>query len=94
MHFVIRRISPRVSPPPVLPSHPSAFIRLCRLLGNAAGRERCRQAIDKEVRLDFQQELAATAEHWARAAVEEKIADEVERRMKEVASPRSLWRTS
>lgn len=55
------------------------------------GRERLRDAIDKQVRLDFQQELAATAEYWARAVVEKKIADEVERRMKEVASPQSLW---
>jgi hypothetical protein len=55
------------------------------------GRERLRDAIDKQVRLDFQQELAATTEYWARAAVEKKIADEIERRMKDVASPQSLW---
>ena len=58
------------------------------------GHERLRDAIDKQVRLDFQQELAATTEHWARAAVEKKITDEIERRMKEVASPQSLWGAS
>lgn len=58
------------------------------------GRERLRDAIDKQVRLDFQHELAATTEFWARAAIEKKIADEVKRRMKEDASPQSLWGAS
>lgn len=61
---------------------------------SAGGRERLRQAIDKQVRLDFQQELAATTEHWARADLEKKITDEVERRLKEIASPQSLWGAS
>jgi hypothetical protein len=51
-------------------------------------------AIEKQVRLDFQQELAAATEYWARAAVKKKITAEVERRMKEMASPQSLWGAS
>jgi hypothetical protein len=58
------------------------------------GQERLRDAIEKQVRLEFQQELAAATEYWARAAVKKKITAEVERRMKEVASPQSLWGAS
>ena len=58
------------------------------------GLERLRYAIVKQVRLDFEPELAAATEHWMRAAVEKKIEDEIDRRMKEVASPQSLWDAS
>jgi hypothetical protein len=61
---------------------------------SAGGRERLRDAIDKQVRIEFEQELAATTEYWARADIEKKITDEIERRMKEIASPQSLWGAS
>ena len=61
---------------------------------SAGGRERLRVAIDKQVRIEFEQELAATTEYWARADLEKKITDEVKRRMKEIASPQSLWGAS
>ena len=40
-----------------------------------------REAIDKQVRLEFQQELAPTTDYWARIAIERKITDEVKRRI-------------
>ena len=61
---------------------------------SAGGSDRLRAAIDKQVRIEFAQELAATTEYWARAAIEKKITDEVERRMKEIASSQSLWGAS
>ncbi len=61
---------------------------------SAGGRERLLEAIAKQVRLEFQQELASTTEHWARLCLEKKIADEVKRRTKDVASPQSLWGAS
>ena len=63
-----------------------------RSLGiSAGGGERLREAVAKQVRLEFKQELASTPKHWARAALEKKIAAEVKRRMKGLASPQSLW---
>ena len=58
---------------------------------SAGGGERLREAVAKQVRLEFKQELASTTELWARAALEKKIAAEVKRRMKGLASPQSLW---
>ena len=58
------------------------------------GERRLRDALREQVRAEFAAELAATTEHWAHAAVEKKIEDEVTRRMKQVASPQSLWGAS
>jgi hypothetical protein len=71
-----------------------SYVMNAKLGISEGGRERLREAIDKQVRLDFQHELVATTELWARAAVEKRIAEEVKRRMKEVASPQSLWGAS
>jgi hypothetical protein len=63
-----------------------------RLLGIAADSERqLRKAIEAEVRKKHQQELKATNDHWQRAAIEDKIEQEIKGRMKLVASPQSLW---
>ena len=63
-----------------------------RSLGiSAGGDERLREAVAKQVRLEFKQKIASTTELWARAALEKEIASEVKRRMKELASPQSLW---
>ena len=61
---------------------------------SADGERRLKDAISEQVRREFAAELAAATEHWAQAAVEKKIEDEVERRMKEVASSHSLWSKS
>jgi hypothetical protein len=57
----------------------------------AGGEQRLNDAIREQVRREFAQELAATTEYWAHAALEKKIEDEVKRRMKKVSSPQSLW---
>jgi hypothetical protein len=58
------------------------------------GERRLREALREQVRAEFAAELAAAIEHWAHDAVEKKIEDEVTRRMKQVASPQSLWGAS
>lgn len=102
MHLIIWRIWKR----PPGPSRQSSFVRLCRALGRVAGRasgssglsadgERSlNKAIYEQVRREFAAELASTSEYWAHDAIEKKIEDEVKRRMKEVASPQSLWGAS
>jgi len=61
-------------------------------LGIAAdGERKLRKAIEAEVRKKHQQELEATNDHWRRAAIEDKIGQEIKERMKLVASPQSLW---
>jgi len=52
---------------------------------SADGERRLREALHEQVRGEFAVELAAATEHWARAAVETRIEDEVRRRMREVA---------
>jgi hypothetical protein len=61
---------------------------------SAGGEQRFRDALREQVRGEFAAELAATTEHWAHATVEKKIEDEITRRMKQVASPQSLWSAS
>lgn len=61
---------------------------------SAGGKRSLKAALYEQVRREFAAELAAATEHWAHAAVEEKIEGEVKRRMKEVSSPQSLWGAS
>jgi hypothetical protein len=60
----------------------------------ADGERRLRDATYAPVRREFAAELAAATEYWAHAAVEKKIDEEVKRRMKDLASPQSLWGAS
>ena len=61
-------------------------------LGIATGGEgRLRKAIEAQVRREHEDELSATTEHWQKVAIEEKIEREIKERMKQVASPHSLW---
>ena len=55
------------------------------------GEERLREAIYEQVQREFVDELAATTEYWARAAVEKRIELEVKWRLNKIASPQSLW---
>jgi hypothetical protein len=57
------------------------------------GYSRLRAAVEEEVRREHADELAAATEHWQRAELEEKIQQEVSRRMESLASPYSLWST-
>jgi hypothetical protein len=61
---------------------------------STGGEQRLRDALREQVRGEFAAELGAATEHWAHAAVEHKIEDEVKRRMKQVASPQALWGAS
>ena len=45
----------------------------------------------KQVRKEFEAELAKTTDHWQREALEKKMEAEAKRRMKETSSPQSLW---
>jgi hypothetical protein len=67
-------------------SHSSRF--------TADGEQRLCDALGEQVRGEFAAELAAATEYWAHAAVKKKIEDEVKRRMKQVASPQSVWGAS
>ena len=55
------------------------------------GKQRLRKAIEAQVRREHQDELSDAPDHWQKAAIEEKIEQEVKERMKRVASPHSLW---
>ena len=49
-----------------------------------------RKAIKVQVRREHQDELSAATDHWQKAAIEEKIEQEIRERLKRVASPHSL----
>ena len=55
------------------------------------GEQRLRVAIEAEVRKKYEEQLAATTDHWVKISIEEQIQKEVNERMKRVASPHSLW---
>jgi len=55
------------------------------------GEHRLRAAIRVEVRKEHQGELSAATKNWQRLAIEEKIEQEIEDRMKRLASSYSLW---
>jgi hypothetical protein len=58
---------------------------------STGGRERLRHAVEEQVRREHQAELVAATDHWQRMAIEDKITREIKRRMKDLASPQSLW---
>ena len=61
-------------------------------MGIAVGGERrLRKAIEAQVRREHEAELSTAADHWQKVAIEEKIEREIKKRMKQVASPHSLW---
>ena len=61
-------------------------------LGIATGGEqRLREAIEAQVRRQYQGELAAAPNHLQQALVEQKIQREIKKQMHRVASPYSLW---
>ena len=55
------------------------------------GEDRLREAIEQQLRREHEEALSATTDYWQKVAIEKKIEDEVEKRMKQVASPYSLW---
>jgi hypothetical protein len=58
---------------------------------STGGEKRLRDAIEDQVRREHEAELAAAVEHWQKAAIEDKIAEEVLDRMRRLSSPQSLW---
>ena len=50
-----------------------------------------RDAIKAQVRREYEARLSAASDYWQKVALEDEIAREVTRRMKQVASPYSLW---
>jgi hypothetical protein len=57
---------------------------------SVGGEKRLRKAIEAELRHEYEKELAAT-DYGRRQAIEEKIKQEAEERLRRVASPFSLW---
>jgi hypothetical protein len=63
-----------------------------RLFGFVSdGQSRMREAIKTEVEREYEAKLAATEGYWEKATIKVEINREVDRRMKEIASPYSLW---
>ena len=61
-------------------------------LGIATGGEhRLRKAVEAQVRREHEDELSAATKYWQKVAIEEKIEHEIKERMKQIASPHSLW---
>jgi len=57
----------------------------------ADGARRLRKAIEAEVRREYAAELAAAPGFWKETLINQKIRAEVNRRMKNVSSPQSLY---
>lgn len=57
----------------------------------ADGESRLREAIEIQVRREYEERLSATDDYWQKVALKVEIAREIARRMKQVASPYSLW---
>ena len=57
----------------------------------ADGERRLWSAIAAEVRKEYQNELVSASGFWQRMFVKKKIAQEIRKRPKRVASPHSLW---
>lgn len=55
------------------------------------GEQRLREAVEAQVRRAHHDELTAAPDHFQRTAIEEKIQQEIEEKMKRVVSPHSLW---
>jgi len=59
----------------------------------ADGERRLRKAIEADVRREYAPELANTSGFWKRTLIDQKIRLEVNRRLKSVSSPGSLYFT-
>ena len=57
----------------------------------ADGEQRTREAVNAQVRGEYQKQLITARDFWQRVAMEKKIYREVRERMKRIASPYSLW---
>jgi len=55
------------------------------------GKERMREAVNAQVRGEYQKQLITARDFWQKVAMEKKIYREVRERMKRIASPYSLW---
>ncbi len=55
------------------------------------GKERMREAINAQVRREYNNELSAKLDFWQKIAIEKKIYREVKERMKRFESPHLLW---
>ena len=58
---------------------------------STGGEKRLRHAIAEQVKREHEAELASATDHWQRRAIEDKIAEEIENRMKSLVTPHSLW---
>jgi hypothetical protein len=58
---------------------------------SVGGAMRLRKAIEAEVRREYEKEIASPPNFWRRKMIHEKIKKEVKRRMKNLASPYSLY---
>ena len=62
------------------------------LLGIAeGGEERLREATEARIRAKYQREFTATTTSQQKAAIDEKVRQELRDEMKRIASPYSLW---
>lgn len=55
------------------------------------GEGRLRAALEAQLLEEHHEELAAVKGYWQKVALHERIRREVKKRMKELASPYSLW---
>jgi len=55
------------------------------------GEQRMREAVNAQVRGEYQKQLITACDFWQKVAMEKKIYREVRERMKRIASPYSLW---
>ena len=57
----------------------------------ADGEQRMREAVNAQVRRDYEKERAVASGFWQKIAIEKKIYREMRKRMKQISSPYSLW---
>jgi len=57
----------------------------------ADGEQRMREAVNAQVRRDYERERAVASSFWQKIAIEKKIYREMKKRMKQIATPYSLW---
>jgi len=55
------------------------------------GKERMREAVNAQVRRDYERERAVASSFWQKIAIEKKIYREMKKQMKQTATPYSLW---
>jgi len=57
----------------------------------ADGEQRMREAVNAQVRRDYERERAVASSFWQKIAIEKKIYREMKKQMKQIATPYSLW---